>query len=185
MLAQFSVIALDILLFATLVYLVALMRKLKILHAHRDDMRSIISDVILATEASRDAITKLRSSVIESQNSMANYFEDARNIQSEFDQRMAGAKKMVAELETLQKPVPAEPSSRQPGDGNGSKRLDASPRRDLAERDGHGSGTVSDLLTDRSDEREYADPQEREIQRRLASLHHSVNSLRSKITAHS
>lgn len=185
MLAQFSVIALDILLLATLVYLFVLMRKLKVLSSHRDDMRTIISDVIVATESSRDAVARLKSSVIESQNSMVKYFEDARQIQSEFDKRIADANRILAEIDMVQSKIKEIDLTSLSRIENKPSRLSHVAQVEKSETYRHAAPDPSGMDRGKPFARHSSEGENGDLQRRLATIHESVNHLRSKILAHS
>lgn len=181
MIAQASVIALDILLFVTLIYLAALMRKLKSFQSHKADMRAIVDDVITATESARTAVDKLKFSVAESHTVMAQHFDEARKVELAIESRIAEASKLLSDLHMIksgtaiaEKRRPAEPMARASAHHDSESRMDRTETASRSDMRSH----ASFLATHRVVEDESG---EEDISRRLASISDAVKSLRSKV----
>ncbi len=181
MIAQASIIALDILLVVTVIYLAALMRKLKSFQSHKKDMRVIVDDVITATESARTAVDKLKLSVADSYTVMAQHFDEARKVELAIESRIAEASKLLSELQMIksglasaEKRKPVESSVLPQVDHDRDPRpihIDPASRPDVRS---HAAFLASHRIVDE-------ESGEDDISRRLASISDAVKTLRSKV----
>lgn len=181
MIAQASIIALDILLFVTLIYLFVLMRKLKSFQSHKADMRGIVDDVITATESARNAVDKLKLSVSDSNILMTQHFDEARKVELAIEARIAEASKLLADLRAVEAATArvgtqkaAEPVLRASGEARPEPYLNGSGGVSRTDSRPHTSSLATRRLVD-------DDVGDDEISQRLASISDAVKNLRSKV----
>lgn len=176
MMAQISVIVLDVLLAATLVYLTVLMQRLKALRTYKNDMKSVVNDVILATESARDAVSKLKGAVVESQTSLAQHVEDARKIESTIELKLSEAQRIMQALDKslagpeIKRELEKGALSQRIASRSESVRPDVIPATRIASP--HQAPPTQEVF----------DP---EMSERLITLSEAVSNLRAKIAANS
>ena len=99
MITQFSIYALDALLASTLVYLVILMRRLKAFRQQEGNMRKVVDDLVVSTDQAREAMAKLKLSILESQSTIGDQIGLAKQMISDFDKKLGESKTILAAIE--------------------------------------------------------------------------------------
>lgn len=180
MIAQFSIFVLDFLLAATLVYLIVLMRKLKAFQAYKTEMTAIVDHVMTATDAARDSISKLKTSVIESQSSMAQSVDDARQIEKSLASLILDARLAHADLDLDR----LKSGARQPVDRRSYDDRSNRDRDHAKTQAHHADDAMFQNRRGEGDDREKKAPGQsldRDIETRIASLNDAVAKLRGRV----
>lgn len=99
MITQFSIFALDALLASTLVYLIVLMRRLRAFRQQENNMRKVVDDLVSSTDQAREAMAKLKLSILETQSTVQDQIGSARHIIQDLDKKLAESRFIMANLE--------------------------------------------------------------------------------------
>ena len=101
-----------ILLLVTIGYCIILNKRLRRLHADRDSLRQMVTDLVQATDLANEAVKELRAAAVEADTKLSGRLEEAEALRDELDRHVEAGTSLVdriAKITSAARAAPTEP----------------------------------------------------------------------------